>query len=56
MTPTVAVAGATGSVGKTLVEQILKEEKFSVIALTRSVCPHNSLPLGLLSSHLRADH
>ncbi|KAJ5637145.1 hypothetical protein N7490_007024 [Penicillium lividum] len=36
MTPTVAVAGATGSVGKTLVEQILKEGKFSVIALTRS--------------------
>ncbi|KAJ5087967.1 hypothetical protein N7456_011583 [Penicillium angulare] len=36
MVPTVAVAGATGGIGRTLVEQILKENKFSVIALTRS--------------------
>ncbi|KAJ5761830.1 uncharacterized protein N7511_005212 [Penicillium nucicola] len=35
MALTVAVAGATGAVGRTLVEQILKETKFSVVALTR---------------------
>ncbi|KAJ5110432.1 hypothetical protein N7532_000967 [Penicillium argentinense] len=35
MAPTVAVAGATGGVGKTLVEQIQHENKFPVIALTR---------------------
>ncbi|KAJ5216724.1 uncharacterized protein N7469_011589 [Penicillium citrinum] len=36
MTLTVAVAGATGRVGTTIVEQIQHENKFSVIALTRS--------------------
>ncbi|OQD60795.1 hypothetical protein PENPOL_c020G07497 [Penicillium polonicum] len=35
MALTVAVAGATGAVGKTIVEQILNENKFSVVALTR---------------------
>lgn len=35
MALTVAVAGATGGVGRTLVEQIQHENKFSVIALTR---------------------
>ncbi|KAJ5459303.1 hypothetical protein N7530_011247 [Penicillium desertorum] len=35
MALTVAVAGATGAVGRTLVEQIQNENKFSVIALTR---------------------
>ncbi|KAJ5366617.1 hypothetical protein N7541_000558 [Penicillium brevicompactum] len=35
MALTVAVAGATGAVGRTLVEQILNENKFSVVALTR---------------------
>lgn len=34
---TVAVAGATGRVGRTIVEQIQDENKFSVIGLTRSV-------------------
>lgn len=33
----VAVAGATGRVGRTIVEQIRHENKFSVIGLTRSV-------------------
>ncbi|CAI7575800.1 unnamed protein product [Penicillium pancosmium] len=33
---TVAVAGATGRVGRTIVEQIQDENKFSVIGLTRS--------------------
>jgi aspartate-semialdehyde dehydrogenase len=37
MALTVAVAGATGGVGRTLVEQIQHENKFSVIALTRRV-------------------
>lgn len=37
MALTVAVAGATGAVGKTIVEQILNENKFSVVALTRRV-------------------
>ncbi|KAJ5531785.1 hypothetical protein N7527_005178 [Penicillium freii] len=35
MALTVAVAGATGAVGKTIVEQILNENQFSVVALTR---------------------
>ncbi|KAJ5673773.1 hypothetical protein N7462_009212 [Penicillium macrosclerotiorum] len=35
MARTIAVAGATGSVGRTITEQILNENKFSVIALTR---------------------
>ncbi|CAI7579529.1 unnamed protein product [Penicillium bialowiezense] len=35
MALTVAVAGATGAVGRTIVEQILNENKFSVVALTR---------------------
>ncbi|KAJ6092444.1 hypothetical protein N7467_004413 [Penicillium canescens] len=35
MVLTVAVAGATGAVGRTIVEQILNENKFSVMALTR---------------------
>jgi hypothetical protein len=34
---TVAVAGATGRVGRTIVEQIQHENKFPVIGLTRSV-------------------
>ncbi|CAG7917053.1 unnamed protein product [Penicillium olsonii] len=36
MALTVAVAGATGAVGKTIVEQILKENKYSVVGLTRT--------------------
>ncbi|KAJ5847158.1 hypothetical protein N7455_011115 [Penicillium solitum] len=35
MALTIAVAGATGAVGRTIVEQILNENKFSVVALTR---------------------
>ncbi|KAJ5733505.1 hypothetical protein N7493_002291 [Penicillium malachiteum] len=35
MATTIAVAGATGGVGKTIVEQILNEGKFPVIGLTR---------------------
>lgn len=37
MVETVVVAGATGGVGKTIVEQIVKENKFRVVALTRRV-------------------
>lgn len=37
MALTVAVAGATGAVGRTIVEQIQHENKFSVIVLTRRV-------------------
>lgn len=37
MGSTVAVAGATGRVGRTIVEQIQHENKFSVIGLTRNV-------------------
>ncbi|KAJ5033107.1 hypothetical protein NUH16_003239 [Penicillium rubens] len=35
MIATVAVAGATGAVGRTLVEQIRKENRLHVVALTR---------------------
>ncbi|KAJ6118921.1 hypothetical protein N7471_013541 [Penicillium samsonianum] len=35
MALTVIVAGATGAVGRTIVKQILNENKFSVVALTR---------------------
>jgi len=44
MTLTVAVAGATGRVGTTIVEQIQHENKFSAIALTRSVCANQGGP------------
>ena len=50
MALTVAVAGATGAVGKTIVEQILKENKYSVVGLTRTVSePH---PLVSQSIHI----
>jgi uncharacterized protein YbjT (DUF2867 family) len=45
MVLTVAVAGATGAVGRTIVEQILNENKYSVMALTRRVCPNKGTPL-----------
>lgn len=44
MALTVAVAGATGAVGRTIVEQILNENKFSVVALTRRVCSSKANP------------
>ena len=36
---TIAVAGGTGGVGKTIVETLLQERKYQVIVLTRGVRP-----------------
>jgi nucleoside-diphosphate-sugar epimerase len=44
MVLTVAVAGATGAVGRTIVEQILNEKIYSVIALTRRVSSRKENP------------
>jgi nucleoside-diphosphate-sugar epimerase len=38
---TVAVAGGTGGVGKTLVEALEQQSKFRVIVLSRSVSEHH---------------
>lgn len=46
MVETVVVAGATGGVGKTIVEQIVNENKFRVVALTRRVRSSYFIPPG----------
>ena len=43
---TVAVAGGTGSVGKTIVDAIVKAGKHKVVVLTRTVCSRLSILSG----------
>jgi short-subunit dehydrogenase len=45
---TVAIAGGTGGIGKTIVEELARVKKYNIIILSRSVS--NCLFLGSLSS------
>lgn len=45
---TVAVAGGTGGVGKTLADTLAKQSKFQVVVLSRSVGDHHRL---IINSH-----
>ena len=38
---TVAVAGGTGGIGRTIVEELVRQGKHQVVILIRSVCTHN---------------